>query len=132
MPSLTSGNLIGSSVRPVVSQARFSQARPVRQSVSQAWIFSGNLTVGITVYDHLKPGRWVEFQECEAWVRSDDDSMARAPSVQEWQEKIDEASIRFGKRMNVAETLKDYMIQAGFQNVQDDPYKVRFTLHPLP
>ena len=48
MPSLTSGNLIGSSVRPVVSQARFSQARPVRQSVSQAWIFSGNLTVDST------------------------------------------------------------------------------------
>jgi trans-aconitate methyltransferase len=76
-------------------------------------------------YTHLKPGGWIEMQEYEAWVKSDDDSMDRnGKSILEVQQLVDEASIKFGKRFNVAELQKQYLIDAGFIDVHDDIYKV--------
>jgi hypothetical protein len=40
------------------------------------------------------------------------------------QQLVDEASIKFGKRFNVAEFQKQYLIDAGFIDVHDDIYKV--------
>ena len=48
----------------------------------------------------------------------------------DWQQQIDEASIKSGKQMNTAETLRDRFIEVGFQNVHNDPYKVGY-LHPI-
>jgi trans-aconitate methyltransferase len=77
------------------------------------------------VYANLKPGGWIEMQEYEAWVKSDDDTIYQTGKwVSEWQQRMDEASIKFGKRLNVAEMQKQYLIDAGFVDVQDDIYKV--------
>jgi trans-aconitate methyltransferase len=76
------------------------------------------------VYTHLKPGGWIEMQEYEVWVKSDDDSINRGGKLSEWQRLVDEASTKFGKRFNVAEMHKQYLIDAGFVDVQDDIYKV--------
>jgi trans-aconitate methyltransferase len=77
------------------------------------------------VYAHLKPGGWIEMQEYEAWIRSDDDTINQGGKwVSEWQRLVDEASIKFGKRFNVAEMQKQYLIDAGFVDVQEDIYKV--------
>ncbi|KAE8150574.1 S-adenosyl-L-methionine-dependent methyltransferase [Aspergillus avenaceus] len=74
-------------------------------------------------YEHVKPGGWVEMQEYEAWIHSDDGTHEQATVIMEWQQKIDEASRKFGKKMNVAAQLKGWMEQVGFINVQDDTYK---------
>jgi hypothetical protein len=67
------------------------------------------------VYTHLKCGGWIEMQEYEAWVKSDDDSINQnGKSVLEGQRLVNEASIKFGKRFNVAELQKQYLINAGF------------------
>jgi SAM-dependent methyltransferase len=77
------------------------------------------------VYTHLKPGGWIEMQEYEAWVRSDDDTINHGGQwVSEWQRLVDEASTKFGKKFNVAERQKQYLIEAGFADVQEDVYKV--------
>jgi SAM-dependent methyltransferase len=77
------------------------------------------------IYQNLKPGGWLEMQEYEAWIRSDDDpNLLNAPSVARWQELVDEASIIFGKRVNIAESLKQRFIDARFEDVRDDVYKV--------
>jgi len=77
------------------------------------------------IYTHLKPGGWIEMQEYEAWISSDDDTINQGGKwVSEWQRLIDEASTKFGKKFNVAERQKQYMIEAGFAHVQDDVYKV--------
>lgn len=77
------------------------------------------------IYTHLKPGGLVEMQEYETWAKSDDGTMENAHSLSEWQAKVDEASEIFGKKMNVAETQKQRLIDAGFVDVQDVVYKVR-------
>jgi dGTP triphosphohydrolase len=63
-------------------------------------------------------------QEYEILIKSDDDTINEAKWILEWQKLLDEASIKFGKRLNVAEMQKQYMIDAGFVDVQDDIYKV--------
>jgi len=78
-------------------------------------------------YTHLKPGGWIEMQEYEAWIWSDDDPLlAKCPYVAQWQQLCDEASMKFGRRLNVATEQKQNLIKAGFVDVQDDVYKVCF------
>lgn len=82
-------------------------------------------------YNHVKPGGWVEIQEYETWLRSDDGTAERAPMLMDWQYKIDEASRLFGRHMNVAPNLAQWMEDAKFINVQDDVYKVRESVYYL-
>ena len=57
-------------------------------------------------------------------MKSDDGTMDNAKFLMEWQTKIDEALAIFGKKMNIAETHKQRLIDAGFVDVKDDIYKV--------
>ncbi|KAA8648258.1 hypothetical protein EYZ11_008025 [Aspergillus tanneri] len=74
-------------------------------------------------YNHLKPGGWFEVQEYEAWIHSDDGTDKDAVMLQDWQEKLDLASRRFGKRLHVAPLIQGWMQDARFINVTDDTYK---------
>lgn len=74
--------------------------------------------------DNLKPGGWMEMQEYDAWIFSDDDSCDRAPWTMEWVEKLDATSQVFGKRLNVAKYHKQWMIDAGFQDVEEREFRV--------
>ena len=77
------------------------------------------------IFQHLKPGGWLEMQEYETWITSNDnDTKARATYLNKWQELVNEASGVFGKDLNVATTQKQRLIDAGFLDVQDDLYKV--------
>ncbi|KAL2208571.1 S-adenosyl-L-methionine-dependent methyltransferase [Sarocladium strictum] len=76
------------------------------------------------VLDTLKPGGWVEMQEYDAWIFSDDDSCSRAPWTMEWVDKLDGASKLFGKQINVAKNHRQWMIDAGFEEVQELVYRI--------
>jgi len=78
------------------------------------------------VRTHLKPGGWCEMQEYDAWIFSDDDSFERAVWTKNWVEKLDEASQMYGKRLNVARFHKQWMIEAGFEDVQEKMFRVGF------
>jgi len=73
---------------------------------------------------NLKPGAYLEMQEYETWIRSDDATLNNCPNVQMWQQKVDEASIMFGKRLNVAGEQKEKMVNAGFEDVTDVIHKL--------
>ncbi|EME48302.1 hypothetical protein DOTSEDRAFT_42524 [Dothistroma septosporum NZE10] len=77
------------------------------------------------IFSHLKPGGWLEMQEYAAWISSHDDpDLTKAPHTKQWQELIDEASLKFGKRMNVAHEQKGWIEAAGFVDVVDDVVEV--------
>jgi SAM-dependent methyltransferase len=77
------------------------------------------------IYQHLKPGGWVEMQEYEGVVASDDDpELKNCPSIDQWQHLVDEATSKIGKKLDVAGAQKQHMIDAGFVDVRDDIYKV--------
>ena len=77
------------------------------------------------VRTHLKPGGWCEMQEYDAWIFSDDDSFDRATWTKSWVEKLDEASRMFGKPINIARKHKQWMIDAGFEDVTERVIRVR-------
>ncbi|CAI7668705.1 unnamed protein product [Penicillium pancosmium] len=74
-------------------------------------------------FTHLKPGGWFEAQEFETWVISDDGSHLRATAITDWQDRLSQASKQFGKPVNVAPMIFDWMTAEGFENVTDDIYK---------
>ncbi len=74
--------------------------------------------------EHLKPGGWLEIQEYDAEFFSDDDSCARAKWAVEWTTKLDEASVSFGKKINVAKYHKPWMIAAGFADVTEEVHRI--------
>lgn len=75
-------------------------------------------------YEHLRPGGWVELQEFEVTLKSDDDSMKRAPALCEFIDRLHQASEMFHKPMNVADMHKGRLIEAGFKCVTEEVYKV--------
>lgn len=61
-------------------------------------------------------------QENEAWFQRDDGTCP--PFTKMFLENLDEASIQSGRRLNVAAEQKQYMIDAGFVDVEDRIFKV--------
>lgn len=74
--------------------------------------------------NNLKPGGYLEMQEYECWLRADDDSLERARWVSEWLQTLDEASIKFGKRLNVSHMHGQWIKDAGFEAVEDRVFRV--------
>ncbi|CAG8908866.1 unnamed protein product [Penicillium egyptiacum] len=75
-------------------------------------------------YEHLRPGGWIELQEFEVMLRSDDDSMRLAPALCEFLDRLTQASEAFHRPMNIAEGHRQRLVEAGFEDVRDEVYKV--------
>ncbi|CAG8400839.1 unnamed protein product [Penicillium salamii] len=81
-------------------------------------------------FQHLRPGGWIELCEFEVMLRSDDDSIALAPTLCEFLGHLDRASARFNRPMNIARYHRQHLIEAGFENVHDDTFKVPSSTWP--
>ncbi|KIW20703.1 hypothetical protein PV08_01280 [Exophiala spinifera] len=75
-------------------------------------------------YRNLSPGGWLEIQDHECWLNSDDGGMARAPACTQWIHEVDRASTMFGKKLNIAHQHRQWMIDAGFQDVREVVHKI--------
>jgi SAM-dependent methyltransferase len=81
------------------------------------------------IYDNLNRGGWVEMQEYEATFYSDDDpSLSKAPNCRKMAHLCNEASEKAGRVIAVAQEQSQKLINAGFEDVHDDAYKVRLRL----
>lgn len=58
------------------------------------------------------------------WFHSEAGQLPEGSCIAEWQRHLDDASQSFGKRLNVAGSMGTWMLDAGFQNVNDDILKV--------
>jgi SAM-dependent methyltransferase len=78
------------------------------------------------IYDNLKPGGWVEIQEYESTFYSDDDpSLSKAPNCVKLGNLATCASEKINRSFAVAQQQRQKLIDAGFEDVHDDAYKVR-------
>jgi hypothetical protein len=73
---------------------------------------------------NLKPGGWLEVVDFEAWGSTDDNTLPADSSFNRWQHELNSASSRTGRIMNVAPLIKDMVVAAGFQAVEEEIYKV--------
>jgi hypothetical protein len=76
-------------------------------------------------YDALKPGGWVEFQEFELRLKSDDSTLTECSAITEWELLLDQASKNIGKSLDIIETICANLSKAGYLDCRDDVYKVR-------
>lgn len=79
-------------------------------------------------FDNLNPGGWVEIQEYETVFYSQDDpELKNAPNCKKICDLCNEASVKAGAVLMIAQEQKDKLIKAGFEDVREDIYKVRPT-----
>jgi hypothetical protein len=71
---------------------------------------------------YLTPGGWIEIQEHTIEMHSEDGEVP--PNAREWLEKLQEGARTFGKDMNIAKTIEEYVTGAGFEDMRADQYKV--------
>jgi trans-aconitate methyltransferase len=84
-------------------------------------------------FKHTRPGGWVEAHEHDVRIWSDDDTVHKAKALGQFFKLVDEASLRGGKLMDeVADSQKQWMVDAGFVDVHEVIYKVRMRQLHLP
>lgn len=79
-------------------------------------------------FDHMKPGGWIELQEPQTLITSDDDTSSKATATNEFLSLSNKAAEQFGKELNMAPKYKQYLLDAGFVDVKDEVFKVCFYL----
>lgn len=68
-------------------------------------------------FEYLNPGGWIEVTEFEVLVRSYNNTIESAPFIQKWQKGLGDAAATFGRRMDVAIHLKQWIQEANFVDV---------------
>ncbi|PGH00236.1 hypothetical protein GX51_05933 [Blastomyces parvus] len=69
-------------------------------------------------YQHLKPGGWVEFKDSTSTIFSEDGTVTPEYKVGEMLRNLRMASAKIGINMDHAPSLKGWMEQAGFTNIE--------------
>lgn len=82
------------------------------------------------IFDHVKPGGYFESHESAVWARSDDGSLKDDSAIMEWQQALNLAGIKIGRELNIYHKLKDWMIEAGFEDVKLSVYTLPFSPWP--
>jgi SAM-dependent methyltransferase len=75
-------------------------------------------------FTHLCPGGWIEVQEHAILIHAEEGDDHLPEIISHWLSELERASEVFGRKMNIAETLKQHVMDAGFQDVREDIYKV--------
>ncbi|KAM0274360.1 hypothetical protein ACHAQH_007926 [Verticillium albo-atrum] len=75
------------------------------------------------IFDNLKPGGWVEFQDSNNMIYSDDDSLKQDNSLVVLMNGLMEACDKIGRTMNPAPSTKEWVEKAGFQQVKQQIFK---------
>lgn len=76
-------------------------------------------------YEHLTPGGWIELQEFDTALMSDDGSLElHAPSADRLLKLVREAAEKFGKKMDNAKDHARRLRDAGFEDVETETFKV--------
>jgi metalloendopeptidase OMA1, mitochondrial len=75
-------------------------------------------------FAHLKPGGWLECQEVLAMPVCDDDTMPPNHAFLRWCQDTAEASAVANRQMLIGPELKQWMIEAGFVDVQQVVFKL--------
>ncbi|KAF3807765.1 N-methyltransferase tcpN [Colletotrichum gloeosporioides] len=77
-----------------------------------------------TIYDNLNPGGWVEFQDSDFNYYSDDATLTEEHQFKQWSKDLVSALQSVGRDPCPGPKLKDWVKDAGFQNISHSRLKV--------
>ncbi|PWW80887.1 S-adenosyl-L-methionine-dependent methyltransferase [Tuber magnatum] len=72
----------------------------------------------------LKPGGWIECQEIESRILSDDGTLQPDSALAKWNELLREAAETYGRSVVAAARLANWMEDAGYVNVTNRCFKI--------
>lgn len=72
---------------------------------------------------NLAPGGYVEFQEIEVMMKSDDGTLTENNAIFKWSKLLNEASVKLEQPYKQIDAFKDMMAKAGFTNIVDTRFK---------
>ncbi|KAK3347047.1 S-adenosyl-L-methionine-dependent methyltransferase [Lasiosphaeria hispida] len=76
------------------------------------------------VFENLKPGGWIEFQETENVLYSQDGTLKPDHSMVKMMDGLMEACEKIGRTMNPAPMMRGWAEDAGFTNVQEQRFRI--------
>ncbi|KAK1499405.1 hypothetical protein CCUS01_00129 [Colletotrichum cuscutae] len=76
------------------------------------------------IYENLKPGGWVEFQESANTLYSEDGSLKPGNAMVQMMDGLIEACEKIGRTMDPAPSFKRWTEEAGFQKVGEQRFKL--------
>ncbi|KAK3192095.1 hypothetical protein K4F52_001722 [Lecanicillium sp. MT-2017a] len=82
------------------------------------------------IYEHLKPGGWVELQDVDGDVHSDDNTVPDDWPVKRFTEILIEGFAQFGTNAHAAAFGRHYLEDAGFVNIQHNYIKLPYGTWP--
>ncbi|KAI9848010.1 MAG: hypothetical protein M1838_000656 [Thelocarpon superellum] len=75
-------------------------------------------------FKYIKPGGWMESQELFPNPQCDDETMKPEYPLLEWTKIMDDAAMNFGRPIRIANKLKKWYLEAGFEEVHEQVFKV--------
>ncbi|KAK5991324.1 Methyltransferase pytC [Cladobotryum mycophilum] len=81
-------------------------------------------------YENMKPGAWVELQDVDGEVHSDDNSVPDDWPLKQFTEYLVEAFAKFGTNAHAAFMGAHYLQEAGFVNIQHNYVKLPYGTWP--
>ncbi|KAI0517100.1 S-adenosyl-L-methionine-dependent methyltransferase [Xylaria bambusicola] len=81
-------------------------------------------------YENIKPGGWVELQDVDGMVHCDDGSLPPDWPILRFTNMMVEAFARFGTQSHAAVFGGQYLIEAGFVNIQHHTIKLPYGTWP--
>lgn len=85
-------------------------------------------------YEKLQPGGWIEQVELSPHFKSDDGTLQADSQIAKWGAYFESFAEKAGKPMNVYDTMRAGIEEAGFVNVQEKLYKLPmggWARHPI-
>ncbi|KAF5019752.1 hypothetical protein F66182_8237 [Fusarium sp. NRRL 66182] len=75
------------------------------------------------IYKNLTPGGYVELQDVDVIMGSDDGTLTEDMTLYKWCRFLDEAAGKFGRSFERTSTFKDKLKEAGFVDIVETRYK---------
>ncbi|CAG8397560.1 unnamed protein product, partial [Penicillium salamii] len=82
------------------------------------------------VFEHVKPGGYFEIKESAVWAWSDDGTLKADSPLFQYLQALDSAGRAMGRELNIYYKLKEWMIEAGFEDVQQFTYLLPYSPWP--
>ncbi|KAJ5760961.1 hypothetical protein N7520_008117 [Penicillium odoratum] len=140
-------HVIGTDLSPIQPEWTLPNVEFIVENFEEEWLYKPNsfdfihvrLLAGCvadwpkfirTIYQHLKPGGYFEVQESAVWAWSDDGSLTADSPLFQYMQFLDSAGKKLGRDMNVYYKLHDWLVEAGFEDVQQSTYILPYSPWP--